>query len=164
MTTPPGTPSSSEPHILSSLQNRSLPTQYNAIKLDRTNYLLWETMIMPIIRGHKLDGYVLGTKLCPPEFMPRTTPGSTVKIPNPEYEEWLSNDQLLLGWLYSTMSSDIASQLMRKSTSKELWDAVKELSGAHTRARVFYYKAELQKIRKGGMKMEEYLTTMKSHC
>ncbi|KZV37830.1 hypothetical protein F511_10860 [Dorcoceras hygrometricum] len=78
-------------------------------------------MILPIIRGHKLDGYVLGTKLCPPEFLPRTTPGSTVKIPNPEYEEWLSNDQLLLGWLYNTMSSDIASQLMRKATSKELW-------------------------------------------
>ncbi|KZV34405.1 hypothetical protein F511_34028, partial [Dorcoceras hygrometricum] len=124
--------------------------------------LLWETMILPIIRGNKLDGYVLGTKLCPPEFLPRTTPGSTVKIPNPEYEEWLSNDQLLLGWLYSTMSSDIASQLMQKATSKELWDGAKELSGAQTRSRIVYYKAELQKTKKGGMKMEEYLTTMKA--
>lgn len=73
-------------------------------KLDHSNYLLWETMILPIIRGDKLDGHVLGSKPCPPEFLPRTTPGSTVKIPNPEFEEWVSNHQLLLGWLYSTMS------------------------------------------------------------
>lgn len=131
-------------------------------KLDHTNYLLWETTILPIIRGHKLDGHVFGNKPCPPEFLPRTTPGSTVKIPNPEFEEWVSNHQLLLGWLYSTMRTDIASQLMRNSTLKELWDAAKELSGAHTRSRIVYYKAELQKMREGGMKMEKYLTTMKS--
>ncbi|KAI5657553.1 hypothetical protein M9H77_26346 [Catharanthus roseus] len=167
MTTSLGTPSSSEPNILSNLQNRSLPTQYNTVKHNRTNYFLWKTIIMLIIRDYKLDGYILGTKLCPPEHLPRTTSGSTVKIPNHEYEEWLSNDQLLLGWIYSTMSSEIASQLIRKSTLKELWDVAKELSCAHTRARVVYFKAELQKERKGecrwrNMKMEEYLTTMKA--
>lgn len=60
------------------------------------------------------------------------------------------------------MSSDITSQLMRKSTLKELWDVAKELSGAHTKARVVYYKVELQKTRKGGMQMEKYLPTMKA--
>ncbi|KAK0579227.1 hypothetical protein LWI29_023107 [Acer saccharum] len=126
------TPGSSEPPSLSTLQisNKTSLTQYGSIKLDRANYLLWETMILPIIKGHKLDGYVLGTKLCPPEFLPGTTPGDTMKILNPDYEEWISHDQLLLGWLYSTMNPDIASQLMKKSTSKELWDAAKELSGS----------------------------------
>ncbi|KAI9187499.1 hypothetical protein LWI28_028847 [Acer negundo] len=119
-------------------------------------------MIMPVIKGHKLDNYVLGTKLCPPEFLPGTTPGSTVKISNPDYEEWISHDQLLLGWLYSTMNPDIASQLMKKSTSKELRGAAKELSGAHTKSRVIYYKGEYQKTRKVGMKIDEYLNTIKA--
>ncbi|KAJ0043243.1 hypothetical protein Pint_19064 [Pistacia integerrima] len=131
-------------------------------KLDRTNYPLWETLVLPVIRGHKSVGYIFGTKPCPPEYLPRTTPGSAVKIPNPDYEDRISNDQLLLGWLYSTMNLDMASQLMQELTSKELWDAAKELSSAHTKSRVIYYKGELQKTRKGGMKMEEYLTTMKA--
>ncbi|KAI9185156.1 hypothetical protein LWI28_004799 [Acer negundo] len=164
MATPPNTLGSSEQPPLSKLQisNKTSLTQYGSIKFDRANYLLWETMIMPVIKGHKLDNYVLGTKLCPPEFLPGTTPGSTVKISNPDYEEWISYDQLLLGWLYSTMNPDIAFQLMKKSTSKELWDAAKELSDAHTKSRVIYYKGELQKTRKVGMKMEEYLNTIKA--
>ncbi|KAI9185961.1 hypothetical protein LWI28_012373 [Acer negundo] len=164
MATPPNTLGSSEQPPLSKLQisNKTSLTQYGSIKFDRANYLLWETMIMPVIKGHKLDNYVLGTKLCPPEFLPGTTPGSTVKISNPDYEEWISHDQLLLGWLYSTMNPDIASQLMKKSTSKELRGAAKELSGAHTKSRVIYYKGEYQKTRKVGMKIDEYLNTIKA--
>nr|QWX09785.1 hydroxymethylglutaryl-CoA synthase [Pistacia terebinthus subsp. palaestina] len=170
MATPPNTPGSSkspgtsEPSSLSDLQlsNKISLTPYGSIKLDRTNHLLWETLVLPVIRGHKSAGYIFGTKPCPPEYLPRTTPGSTVQIPNSDYEDWISNDKLLLGWLYSTMNPDIASQLMQKLTSKELWDAAKELSGAHTKSRVIFYKGELQKTRKGRMKMEEYLTTMKA--
>lgn len=51
---------------------------------------------------------------------------------------------------------------MNNGSPKELWDATKELSGSYTRARVIYEKVELQKTRKGGMKMDQYLTTMKS--
>lgn len=45
-------------------------TQTHSIKLDRDNYLLWKNMILPIIRGHNLEGYLLGTKVCPSEFIP----------------------------------------------------------------------------------------------
>lgn len=56
-------------------------------------------MNMPIIQENKLNGYVLGTKLCPLEFLPRTTDESTIRIPNPDYDDRISNDQLLLGCL-----------------------------------------------------------------
>lgn len=36
------------------------------IKLDDTNYLIWRIQILPILRGHKLDKYVLRAN---PEFM-----------------------------------------------------------------------------------------------
>ncbi|KAL2533964.1 Uncharacterized protein Adt_07315 [Abeliophyllum distichum] len=34
------------------------------MKLYKNNFLLWKNMIMPIIKGHKLE-----TKKCPPEFL-----------------------------------------------------------------------------------------------
>lgn len=35
--------------------------QFCSIKLDQTNYLLWSSMVLPVIRGNKLDGFILGT-------------------------------------------------------------------------------------------------------
>lgn len=43
-------------------------THSPSVKLDRNNFLLWKNMIMPIIKGHNLDGYLLRTNECPPEF------------------------------------------------------------------------------------------------
>ncbi|KAK2433887.1 hypothetical protein QL285_019095 [Trifolium repens] len=52
------------------------------VKLDRDNYPLWKSMVLPIIRGARLDGYMLGKKECPEEFI--TAADSSKKISNPD--------------------------------------------------------------------------------
>lgn len=47
-------------------------------------------------------------------------------------------------------------------TNKELWSSTEEMVGATTKAKIFWYKPEFQRTIKGSMKMEEYLTKMKS--
>lgn len=64
------------------------------------------------------------------------TEGGERKI-NPAYEERVTTDQLLLGWLFNTMTVEIASQLLGCSTSQQLWKLAKDLAGAHTRSRVY---------------------------
>uniref|UniRef100_A0A803P2C0 Integrase catalytic domain-containing protein n=1 Tax=Cannabis sativa TaxID=3483 RepID=A0A803P2C0_CANSA len=44
-------------------------TQPFSIKLDRNNYTLWRNLVSTIIMGHRLEGYVNGTKPCPTEFV-----------------------------------------------------------------------------------------------
>ena len=58
------------------------------------NYLNWYSLVLPILKGHRLNGYVLGTKVSPPEFF---LEADGVRV-NPAFEEWLSNDQLIFGW------------------------------------------------------------------
>ncbi|KAL2525479.1 Chitin-binding type-1 domain-containing protein [Abeliophyllum distichum] len=64
-------------------------TQAASVKLDRDNFLLWKNVIMPIVRGHGLEGYLLGNKACPPQFInSQIIPEieTTMEmIPNPEY-------------------------------------------------------------------------------
>lgn len=36
----------------------------------------------------------------------------TEKIPNPEYEAWVALDQLILGWIYNSITQAIAIQVM----------------------------------------------------
>jgi len=59
-----------------------------------------------LIRGCKLDGYILGIKECPELFV--TTSDKTRKT-NPDYEEWIAQDQTLLGWLRNSRVIDIAT-------------------------------------------------------
>lgn len=140
------------------------PNQKNAltslcsVKLDRKNYMLWKSLVLPLIRGSKLDGYIFGTKECPEKFI---TEGSTKKN-NPAYEEWSTTDQQLLGWLFNSMTEEVATQLLHCETSKELWEDAQSLAGAHTRSRITLLKTEFHSSRKGSMKMEEYLVKMKS--
>jgi len=45
------------------IKKNDLPTTIY-VRLDRYNYLLWNSLVLPLIKGCKRDGYVLGTKEC----------------------------------------------------------------------------------------------------
>lgn len=130
-----------------------------SVKLDRNNYPLWKSLVLPVVRGCKLDGYMLGTKKCPEEFI---TSSDSSKSNNPAFEEWQANDQRLLGWMLNSMATEMATQLLHCETSKQLWDEAQSLAGAHTRSQIIYLKSEFHSIRKGEMKMEDYLIKMKN--
>ena len=48
-----------------------------SVRLNIDNYLLWKSLVLPLIRGCKLDGYILGIKECPEPFV--TTSEKTQK-------------------------------------------------------------------------------------
>jgi len=111
------------------------------------------------LSGCKFDGYILGIKECPESFV--TTSDKTQKT-NPNYEEWIAQDQALLRWLRNSMAIDIATQLLQCETFKELWDEAQSLAGAHTKSRTIYLKSEFHNTHKGEMKMDQYLLKMKN--
>lgn len=134
-----------------------------ALKLNHDNYLIWKNLVHPIIRGNKLEGYLTSAKSSPPEYTERTIEGNTEVeiIVNPEFEDWFAQDQMLLGWLYSSIKTNLASQLMGHSTSKLLWEGIRNFFAVKSRANIIYYKREFVKMQKGNLKMEEYLKTIK---
>ncbi|KAF9612609.1 hypothetical protein IFM89_002205 [Coptis chinensis] len=68
-----------------------------SVKLDRENFLLWRTQFMPLLIGYDLEGYVDGS-VSPP---PRTLLNSNNV--NPEFTKWRKQDQVLLGWILSSL-------------------------------------------------------------
>jgi len=137
-------------------QKNDLPSTIS-VKLDRDNYTLWKSLVLPIIKGCKLDGYMLGTIKCLEQFI---VDDSTTNKINPTYEDWQARDQAILGWLMNSMSIDIATQLLHCETSKQLWDEAQSLAGAHTRSKIMYLKSEFHSTQRGDMKMEQYLGKM----
>lgn len=103
---------------LLSNQNKVTPlittlNQMYSVKLDRNNGLLWLSMVLPIIKGIKLNGIIFGTKQCPEMFIHE---GDEEGL-NSAFEDWTTIDQLLLGWLYNAMTVEVASQIIGRRIS-----------------------------------------------
>lgn len=47
-------------------------------------------------------------------------------------------------------------------SKQELWSTTRDISGAQTRSKITWNKSELQRTRKGSMKMEDYLSILNS--
>lgn len=67
---------------------------------------------------------------------------------NTKFEKWQVMDQTLLGWLYSSLTLEVAAQMINCSRSQELWKNVQDLAGASTKAKFMWYKNEIQRTRK----------------
>jgi hypothetical protein len=80
-----------------------------SIKLASTNYLLWKAQVIPILRGNDLLSYVQNQVSCPSQTiigedgMSQTNPAETM---------WLRTDQLILGWINSSLSDGPLSQVI----------------------------------------------------
>lgn len=122
-------------------------------------------MILPIIRGHNLEDHMLGANVYPPTFIYTQTTGDVgvgvEMTPNPQYNQWMSIDQLLMGYLYSTITPENAMRAMGPSNSNQLWAIVKETYGIRNRCRITFFTSELLKTWKETMSIDRYLNTVK---
>ena len=107
------------------------PTTLNftvPIKLDRQNYLMWKSQVLPSIHGNELEGFINSTKPCPNKFLVVAVDDQTVEVTvNPEYALWKKHDQLLLSWLLSSMNESVLSSVISCTTSYEIWNALERL-------------------------------------
>lgn len=117
---------------LSSLPLNQLLNQVTSIKMDRSNFLLWQNLAWPILRSYKLEGYLTGEKPWSSRFIPKNTNGEEESSAatssgaeteaeqqlNLAFDAWVAVNQLLLGWLYNYMSPEIATQQTRKGALK----------------------------------------------
>ncbi|KAK9100305.1 hypothetical protein Scep_023735 [Stephania cephalantha] len=131
--------------------------QFITMKLDDTNFLLWKATVVPVIERYDLDGYLFGSLPCLKKVF---EDGSL----NPEYKFWFSRDRMLYGWLMTTLSKDVASNIvnpMIKQTAHQLWMTIETYYGANNQSQVYWLQKLLQTTKKGSMKMQAYLSKMK---
>jgi hypothetical protein len=66
-------------------------------KLNKDNYRLWKSTIIPILKGHSLYGFVDGTLPSPPPTLTTFDADVEVITHNPDFLAWNMQDQLTLG-------------------------------------------------------------------
>lgn len=121
-----------------------------SVKLNNENCLLWLAQFPHLLQGYDLQGYVDGTYPCPARLLPNTT------AINPEYTMWKKQDNVLLGWLLSSLSEPVLAQVIGLHTSQSVWEPLQKHFSSKSQSRILYLKRELQSMRKGNQTMAEY--------
>jgi hypothetical protein len=83
-------------------------------------------------------------------------------VSNPDYEQWWTLDQKVLGLLLRSMTEEIAAQLIGCKTAASAWAAVAAMFGAENRANVRHLRRQIQVLRKGDKSASEYMNQVKA--
>ncbi|KAL5713022.1 hypothetical protein ACHQM5_015139 [Ranunculus cassubicifolius] len=132
------------------------------VKLTSENYILWQALWLPILRGYDLLKYVDNSQHPPPETIQIQVNGLSVNTPNPEFQTWVQNDQLLLIWLNATISEPLLSYVVGFPTAQSLWNTIENRFATISRSHVLQLRTRLQMLRKGSLSISQYLQNIKS--
>lgn len=71
------------------------------------------TLSLFVTRGYNLDGYLAGSKSCPPEVVDSHGPNSEMLVINSApFDSW-QQEQLLSGWILLSITEGVLNQLIR---------------------------------------------------
>ncbi|KAI0511276.1 hypothetical protein KFK09_011901 [Dendrobium nobile] len=145
--------SSSLKFVLSNLKN----TVQNPLSPD--NYPLWSSQILKICRANGLESLLDPLSPVPNKLHHRTN-GSTA--PNPEYAQWVLNDQNLAASLYSTISASILPYVLNLESTSAIWTTLQTRFQSTNRSRVIQLKNALHNVALKNLTMVQYLNEVKT--
>ncbi|XP_060970030.1 uncharacterized protein LOC133037187 [Cannabis sativa] len=135
------------------------------IKLDRSNYPYWRSQALPALRAHDLEGYALGTKHCPPQFVDNTIGGPIPDEPrqlNLGFAMWRRTDQSVLSWLLNSISESMFGHVVNCLSSHDLWVTLENSYTTSSKARTLQLRFQLQSLKKGSLSIHDYILKMKN--
>jgi hypothetical protein len=120
-----------------------------SMKLNTKNYLAWKTQFIPILNYQNLNGIVDGTDSPPPKTVSSN--------PNPEYDAWFKKDQMLLSWLFSSLTEEIFPYVIGLSPSQEVWTALANSFGLVSQNQQLQLHIELQELKRNDLSISQFL-------
>ena len=132
------------------------------VSLDRSNFMLWRALALPNFAGVRLHGFLDGSAKAPEPTVTIGIGDTARTITNPEYEQWWTLDQKVLGHLLGSMSVEISAQLIGCRTAAAAWAAVHTMFAAENSAGVRNLRRQIQALRKGDRPASEYMQKVKA--
>ncbi|KAL8118242.1 hypothetical protein AgCh_015962, partial [Apium graveolens] len=135
------------------LTSSQLTTETNLVpitshKLNDHNYLQWSQSMMMFISGRGKDEYLTGDIQKPDSK-------------DAEYRTWRAENNLVMAWLISSVTTEIGENFLLYTTAKDIWEAAKEtFSSSKNTSELFQVESTLQDLRQGENTVTIYFTTL----
>jgi hypothetical protein len=121
------------------------------VRLDRNNFLLWKTQVIPNLSCNSYLGYLDGSFPAPPKVITTRTGNDAVTAPNPAYTTWWHIDQRVLGALLGSMTEEVLAQMIGRTTSAEVWKCLNSMFSAQGRASIRQIRRKLASTKKNDL-------------
>ncbi|XP_075096291.1 uncharacterized protein LOC142174402 [Nicotiana tabacum] len=80
---------------------------------------------------------------------------------SPDYKQWDRYNNMVMSWLTSSLSSDIAESVQYSETTKSIWKQLNNRYGSVNGTKVFELKRELASTYQGSLDIASYFTKLK---
>ncbi|XP_019099667.1 PREDICTED: UDP-glycosyltransferase 76E11-like [Camelina sativa] len=100
------------------------PIGFVTVKLNESNYLLWKTQFESFLLPQMLLGYIDGSISRPDATRSVTGPAGVTIESNPELAKWVRNDQLVMAWIFGSLSEPALRAVYGMHSAQEVWSAL----------------------------------------
>ena len=125
----------------------SIPTSVN-VKLDDSNYLNWNFQMQLLLESNGIMGYVDGSIHCPPQLSTTSCEFGITTSQNDEFIIWKMHDRAIMQLITATLSSIAMSCAIGSTSSKDLWNRLKEQFSTVSRTSIFQMNLTFKQSRK----------------
>lgn len=101
--------------------------------------MVWRNQVLASIKGNGLEGFITGTNECPDQYHNQSNEASSSaqgdsrsKTENPSFAAWIRADQLLLGWMFSSIQENLLTSVIHCVSSQELWESLTRMFVSQT--------------------------------
>ncbi|KAH7855791.1 hypothetical protein Vadar_028936 [Vaccinium darrowii] len=109
-------------------------------KLTSNNYPLWRAQLLSFLSGCGLEGFVDGSHPC----ISRDR-----------------QDQLILSWIFPSVSEGVMPIIVSSSTSKAAWDSLARVFAPSSRLCILHLKEQLYNLKRGNDSITTYMQSVK---
>ncbi|RVW56403.1 Retrovirus-related Pol polyprotein from transposon RE1 [Vitis vinifera] len=126
------------------------------IKLDETNLFLWKNQLLNVIIANGLEDFIEGETPIPAKFLD----DAQLQV-NPLFIQWERTNILVMSWIYYSLTPAMVGRIVEYKTAQEIWGALNRVYQSPSVTTVLRLNSQLQKIKKEGITISEYLAHIK---
>lgn len=129
-----------------------------SLKVSSSNYLLWKSQVLPLVRSLGIENHLTENK--PPEKEIKDKDGEATL--NPSYVTWINNDGLLTSWLLGIISEEVLSMIEGMESVHQVWSSVEDILLSITKENEIHINESVHCLKKGNLSLEEYIKKFKA--
>ncbi|XP_020202292.1 uncharacterized protein LOC109788067 [Cajanus cajan] len=117
--------------------------------LDHKNYTTWSRAMHVALSVKNKLPFTDGT-LSKPD------------VEDPTFVAWNRGNNVVISWIYNSVSKEIITSILFATTTKEIWDDLKNRFSRKSGPIIFHLKRQLMSLQQGSDDVSTYYTKLKS--
>jgi hypothetical protein len=94
----------------------------------RSNFLFWQTLALPPIRGALTFGLLDSTEAASTQTLEvEDSNNKKTTVPNPAYLAWAARDQAMLGFIVNSLSPEVVAHVVGLTHASEVWSVITKM-------------------------------------